>query len=60
MTKSTITRERLEQLANFKGAPVTRQEEQELARMALAFFGQRAGGVHLQASSRTVVLVSDG
>ncbi|HGU6407071.1 hypothetical protein [Klebsiella pneumoniae] len=37
MTKSTITRERLEQLANFKGAPVTRQEEQELARMALAF-----------------------
>ncbi|MHC9462985.1 hypothetical protein ACY0JA_08910 [Klebsiella pneumoniae] len=36
MTKSTITRERLEQLANFKGAPVTRQEEQELARMALA------------------------
>ncbi|RBQ55258.1 hypothetical protein [Klebsiella pneumoniae] len=35
MTKSTITRERLEQLANFKGAPVTRQEEQELARMAL-------------------------
>ncbi|EOW1328395.1 DUF551 domain-containing protein [Klebsiella aerogenes] len=36
MTKSTITRERLEQLANFKGSPVTRQEEQELARMALA------------------------
>ncbi|HGP1110844.1 TPA: hypothetical protein ACLFZ5_005242 [Klebsiella pneumoniae] len=36
MTKSTITRERLEQLANFKGAPVTRQEEQELARIALA------------------------
>ena len=36
MTKSTITRERLEQLANFKGAPVTRQEEQELASMALA------------------------
>ncbi|XGM16933.1 hypothetical protein AAHW98_09840 [Klebsiella variicola subsp. variicola] len=36
MTKSTITRERLEQLANFKGAPVTRQEGQELARMALA------------------------
>ncbi|WP_227365103.1 DUF551 domain-containing protein [Klebsiella pneumoniae] len=36
MTKSTITRERLEQLANFKGAPVTRQEEQELARMALS------------------------
>ncbi|WP_201723366.1 DUF551 domain-containing protein, partial [Klebsiella aerogenes] len=26
----------LQQLANFKGAPVTRQEEQELARMALA------------------------
>lgn len=36
MTKSTITRERAEQLANFKGAPVTRQEEQELASMALA------------------------
>ena len=36
LTKSTITRERAEQLANFKGAPVTRQEEQELARMALA------------------------
>ncbi len=36
MTKSTMTRERLEQLANFKGAPVTRQEEQELTRMALA------------------------
>ncbi|MFI2962621.1 DUF551 domain-containing protein [Klebsiella aerogenes] len=35
MTKPTITRERLEQLANFKGAPVTRQEEQELARIAL-------------------------
>ncbi|EOZ4718016.1 DUF551 domain-containing protein [Enterobacter hormaechei] len=33
---STITRERLEQLANFRGAPVTRQEEQELARIALA------------------------
>ncbi len=36
MNKSTITRERAEQLANFKGAPVTRQEEQELARIALA------------------------
>ncbi|HCD3048217.1 TPA: DUF551 domain-containing protein [Klebsiella variicola] len=36
MTKSTITRERLEQLANFKGAPVTRQEEQDLASIALA------------------------
>lgn len=36
MTKSTITRERAEQLANFKGAPVSRQEEQELARIALA------------------------
>lgn len=32
----TITKERLEQLANFRGAPVTRQEEQELARIALA------------------------
>lgn len=35
-SKLTITRERAEQLANFKGAPVTRQEEQELARIALA------------------------
>lgn len=33
---TTITRERLEQLANFRGASVTRQEEQELARIALA------------------------
>lgn len=33
---STITKERLEQLASFRGAPVTRQEEQELARIALA------------------------
>ncbi len=33
---SKLTRERLEQLANFKGAPLTRQEEQELARIALA------------------------
>ena len=33
---STITKERLEQLANFRGTPVTRQEEQELARIALA------------------------
>lgn len=33
---TTITRERLEHLANFRGAPVTRQEEQELARIALA------------------------
>ncbi|HHS9599404.1 TPA: DUF551 domain-containing protein [Klebsiella pneumoniae] len=41
MTKSTITRERLEQLANFKGAPVTRQEEQELARMALTAMDSR-------------------
>jgi|AGFS01.1.fsa_nt_gi hypothetical protein len=31
-----LTKERLEQLANFRGAPVTRQEEQELARIALA------------------------
>lgn len=43
MTKSTITRERLEQLANFKGAPVTRQEEQELARMALAAMDSESG-----------------
>ena len=31
----TFTKERLEQLANFRGASVTRQEEQELARIAL-------------------------
>lgn len=43
MTKSTITRDRLEQLANFKGAPVTRQEEQELARMALAAMDSESG-----------------
>lgn len=53
---STITRERLEQLVNFRGAPVTRQEEQELARIALASLeaepvayirdGFRADGVH--------------
>lgn len=36
MTKSTITRERAEQLANFKGAPVTRQGDQDVARVALA------------------------
>lgn len=38
---STITRERLEQLANFRGAPVTRQEEQELARIALESQGAK-------------------
>ncbi len=43
MTKSTITRKRLEQLASFKGAPVTRQEEQELARMALAAMDSESG-----------------
>ena len=43
MAKSTITRERLEQLASFKGAPVTRQEEQELARMALAAMDSESG-----------------
>lgn len=43
MTKSTITRERLEQLANFKGAPVTRQEEQELASIALAAMDSESG-----------------
>lgn len=43
MTKSTLTRERLEQLASFKGAPVTRQEEQELARMALAAMDSESG-----------------
>ncbi|MCK6740938.1 hypothetical protein L8S62_00565 [Enterobacter cloacae] len=38
---STITRERLEQLANFRGAPVTRQEEQELAHIALESQGAK-------------------
>ncbi|MFT1617556.1 hypothetical protein [Enterobacter kobei] len=38
---STITRERLEQLENFRGAPVTRQEEQELARIALESQGAK-------------------
>lgn len=37
---TTLTRERLEQLANFRGAPVTRMEEQELARIALAVMQQ--------------------
>ncbi|MFY7059231.1 MULTISPECIES: hypothetical protein [unclassified Enterobacter cloacae complex] len=41
---STITKERLEQLANFRGAPVTRQEEQELARIALASLEAEAVG----------------
>lgn len=41
---STITRERLEQLANFRGAPVTRQEEQDLARIALASLEAEAVG----------------
>ncbi|HFL1447536.1 TPA: hypothetical protein ACG1QI_003920 [Enterobacter kobei] len=41
---STITKERLEQLANFRGAPVTRQEEQELARIALASLETEASG----------------
>ena len=50
MTKSTITRERLEQLANFKGAPVTRQEEQELARMALAAMGSEPVAIIDQAN----------
>ncbi|UYW75574.1 DUF551 domain-containing protein [Pseudocitrobacter faecalis] len=31
-----ITKERLEELANFRGAPVSRREEQTLARIALA------------------------
>ncbi len=39
----TITRERLEQLANFRGAPVTRQEELELARIALASLDAEKG-----------------
>ena len=42
---STITKERLEQLANFRGAPVTRQEEQELARIALASLEAEADAV---------------
>jgi hypothetical protein len=37
---TTLTRERLEQLANFRGAPVTRQEEQELAKFKLAAMQQ--------------------
>lgn len=41
---STITKERLEQLANFRGAPVTRQEEQELARIALSSLEAEALG----------------
>ena len=44
---STITKERLEQLANFRGAPVTRQEEQELARIALASLEAEASGRNL-------------
>lgn len=40
---STITKERPEQLANFRGAPVTRQEEQELARIALASLEAEGG-----------------
>lgn len=31
-----LSRERLEELADFRGAPVTRQEEQAMARMLLA------------------------
>lgn len=34
-----ITKERLEELANFRGAPVSRREEQTLARIALATMG---------------------
>lgn len=41
---STITKERLEQLANFRGAPVTRQEEQELARIVLASLEEEPAG----------------
>ena len=48
---STITKERLEQLANFRGAPVTRQEEQELARIALASLEAEAVGEVIEQQS---------
>lgn len=60
MTKSTITRERLEQLANFKGAPVTRQEEQELARMALAAMGSDPVGEFYEDGPLNWYQISDG
>lgn len=55
---STITKERLEQLANFRGAPVTRQEEQELARIALASL--EAEAVSFNALRDAVAEVSGG
>ncbi|WP_454740730.1 DUF551 domain-containing protein [Citrobacter freundii] len=54
---STITKERLEQLANFRGAPVTRQEEQELARIALASLEAEPVG---EVSEQRDGLVMDG
>lgn len=51
---STITKERLEQLANFRGAPVTRQEEQELARIALASLEAEGGLSNLVASQESL------
>ena len=60
MTKSTITRERLEQLANFKGAPVTRQEEQELARIALAAMDCEPVGEFYEDGPLNWYQISDG
>ena len=60
MTKSTITRERAEQLANFKGAPVTRQEEQELARIALAAMDSEPVGEFYEDGPLNWYQISDG
>lgn len=55
-----ITRERLEELAHFRGAPVTRQEEQEMARRVLTAEAQESVGVvrHVDLGGRTGVHVS--
>ena len=60
MNKSTITRERAEQLANFKGAPVTRQEEQELARIALAAMDSEPVGEFYEDGPLNWYQISDG
>lgn len=60
MTKSTITRERAEQLANFKGAPVTRQEERELARIALAAMDSEPVGEFYEDGPLNWYQISDG
>lgn len=60
MTKSTITRERAEQLANFKGAPVTRQEEQELGRIALAAMDSEPVGEFYEDGPLNWYQISDG